>query len=235
MNQRKYPSAFVYLLAVLLFFGATAGANRAMTVLSENAVIEDRICLIIDPGHGGIDGGATSCTGVLESKINLDISLRLNDLCHLLGYKTYMIRTDDRSIHTKGESIAAKKVSDLKERVHIVNETENSILISIHQNYFNESQYSGAQVFYAPTETSSEIAKKLQDNIVMTINPGSRRRPKAGKGIYLLEHIQRPGILIECGFLSNPIEEEKLLSESYQKKLCVNIICSVSQFLTPGY
>ena len=192
MDHRKYPSIIIYMLVVILFFCATAGANHTMTVLSENAEIDNRICFVIDPGHGGVDGGATSCTGVLESKINLDISLRLNDLSHLLGYKTHMIRTDDRSIHTKGESIAAKKVSDLKERVRIVNETENSVLISIHQNYFQQNQYSGAQVFYAATQESNEMANILQNNIITTINPGSRRRPKAGKGIYLLEHIQRP-------------------------------------------
>lgn len=232
MNKINYPSIFAYILAVTFLFAGVAGTNHAMTVFSENATIENRTCLIIDPGHGGVDGGATSCTGILESKINLDISLRLRDLCHLLGYQTYLVRTDDRSIHTQGETIAAKKVSDLKERVRIVNETEKSVLISVHQNYFQQSQYTGAQVFYAPTENSIELAKNMQDNVVHYLNPGSRRMAKAGKGIYLLEHINKPGVLIECGFLSNPTEEAALRSDIYQKKLCAIIICSISQFLT---
>ena len=234
MNKTKYPSLFAYIIAITFLIAATVGTSHTMTVLSENASIDYGNCIIIDAGHGGVDGGATSCSGILESKINLDISLRLQDLFHLLGYQTYMIRTDDRSIHTQGESIAAKKVSDLKERVRIVNESNENLLISIHQNYYQQSKYAGAQVFYAPTDRSDILAKNLQDNLVKALNPGSHRRAKAGKGIYLLEHIKRPGVLIECGFLSNPEEERNLLTDAYQKKLCATIACTVSQFLTQG-
>ena len=126
------PSCCLVFLGILLL--AMLG-NKAVTVLSENAPLKSRHCFIIDAGHGGVDGGAVSCTGVYESRINLEIALRLNDLMHLLGYDTKMIRSEDISIYTYGETIAAKKSSDLKERVRIVNETENGILLSIHQNH----------------------------------------------------------------------------------------------------
>ena len=218
-----------YLLVAILLICITAGGERLVSVYTETKVVHREHCIIIDAGHGGVDGGATSCTGVLESQINLEIALRLDDLMHLLGYRTVMIRRTDISVYTSGETIAAKKVSDLKERVRIVNETQNSILISIHQNTFSDSRYGGAQVFYPNTNSSRELADALQASLVSNLNPGSNRHAKRGEGIYLLEHIDRPGVLIECGFLSNPEEEAKLRNESYQKQLCCVIAAMISQ------
>jgi N-acetylmuramoyl-L-alanine amidase len=169
---------------------------------------------------------------VLESQLNLQIALKLNDLMHLLGYKTVMIRTTDISVYTQGETIAAKKVSDLKERVRIVNDTENGLLISLHQNTFSDSRYGGAQVFYPPTEGSQKLAQYLQTNLIQTINPGSNRKPKKADGVYLMEHIERTGVLVECGFLSNTEEEAKLREVSYQKKLCCVLAATVAAFLS---
>ena len=205
--------------------------SRAITVFTESTPLSDRHCIIIDAGHGGVDGGATSCSGVLESNINLEIALRLNDLLRFLGYDTKMVRTTDISVYTEGETIAAKKVSDLKERVRFVNTTPNALLISIHQNYYSDSRYSGAQVFYPVTEGSEQLAEKMQINIVSALNEGSRRQSKKASGIYLLEHIACTGVLVECGFLSNPIEEAKLLSGEYQKHLCGVIAVSISNYL----
>lgn len=202
-----------------------------MTVLSESAPMENRTCVILDPGHGGVDGGASSCTGVLESGLNLEIALRLNDLFHLLGWETKMIRIDDRSIHTSGDTIAAKKISDLKERVRIINETENAFLISIHQNHYPDGKYYGPQVFYPSTEGSQEAAISLQSALTQALVPESNRKSKKASGVYLMEHINCTGVLLECGFLSNPEEEAKLRSEDYQKKLCCVIASSVSNFL----
>ena len=115
--------------------------SRAVTVISETLPFEREHCVVIDPGHGGEDGGATSCTGRMESEYNLAISRRLDDLLHLLGYQTRMTRKSDVSIYTTGDTIARKKISDLKERVRIVNETSNALLVSIHQNQFGDSRY----------------------------------------------------------------------------------------------
>ena len=134
------PAYFLILFVVLLI---TIAGNHAVTTMSENSTVDNRMCIVIDAGHGGVDGGATSCTGVLESEINLNIAVRLNEVMQLLGFKTIMIRDTDRSMHTEGNTIASKKVSDLKNRVKIVNQNPNAILISIHQNYFSDSRYSG--------------------------------------------------------------------------------------------
>ncbi len=226
--RKHLISIYCAVLAGLL--GGILWGSRAVTVIAENLPIQRAHCFIIDAGHGGVDGGATSCTGKLESAFNLEIAIRLNDLMHFLGYKTIMIRTEDVSIYTKGETIAQKKASDLKERVRICNETDGAILLSIHQNNFSDSRYFGAQVFYPATDGSEALAKKLQSELIRTLNPGSNRNVKKTSGVYLMEHIQCPGILIECGFLSNPEEEAKLRSPEYQKKLCCVIAATAVSF-----
>lgn len=219
-----------YLLAAILCIGAAQWGSEAVTTAVQTGAVQRSHTVVIDAGHGGIDGGATSCTGALESGINLQIALRLNDLLHLLGYDTVMIRSTDTSVYTQGETIASQKVSDLKERVRIVNETANAILVSIHQNTFGDSRYSGAQVFYASTEGSRALAELLQSSLCQTLNPGSSRACKSGQSIYLLHNITKTGILIECGFLSNPAEEAKLRDDGYQQRLCCVIAAGLEDF-----
>lgn len=223
----KYMKTFApfYLLLIGAMVVTVLWSDRAITVMSESALLSDRHCIIIDAGHGGVDGGATSCTGMLESQINLEISLRLNDLCHLLGMETKMIRTTDISVYTEGQTISQKKVSDLKHRVQIINETPNATVISIHQNYFSDGRYSGAQVFYPKDESSRHLAEAMQLAFAVT---GSTRSAKPSQGVYLMEHIRCPGVLVECGFLSNPQEEAKLRSPEYQKFLCCVIVSTLS-------
>ena len=220
----------INLVALVLIILLSIVGSKTITVIAEKQMPASSKYIIIDAGHGGVDGGATSCSGVLESKINLEIALRLDDLLHLLGMQTIMIRTEDISIHTEGETIASKKVSDLKNRAGIINQTYNAVLVSIHQNYFYDQRYSGAQVFYANTAGSADLAQKMQTQFVATLNPGSNRRIKKASGIYLMENIKCPGILIECGFLSNPQEEAKLLSDRYQKDICCVIASILSSY-----
>jgi N-acetylmuramoyl-L-alanine amidase len=214
------------MVMLLTFFAGLIG-NKTATVMDENMEIKDRHCIVIDAGHGGEDGGATSCSGILESNFNLEISLRLEQMFRLLGYPTAMVRRSDTAVHTRGDTIAARKASDLKERVLLANKTENGLLISIHQNYFSESKYSGAQVFYPKTEGSKALAVALQSAFIEKLNPGSNRMAKSASGIYLMDHITCPGVLIECGFLSNPDEEAHLRSPEYQKKICCTIAATV--------
>lgn len=221
-------SSMLILVVYVLF---AVGANRAVTVIVENKETRPLRRIIIDAGHGGEDGGATSCSGVLEREMNLEVAKRLNDLLNFLGYQTIMIRTDDSAVHTEGRTIAQRKVSDLKNRVQLVNETENALLLSIHQNYFTDSRYRGAQVFYANTEGSRRLAEMMQASFRNTINPGSSRIEKSAQNIYLMDKINCDGVLIECGFLSNYHEESLLRNAEYQKKLSVVIATSVSTYL----
>ena len=220
---------FVVLVGVILLANIL---SRAVTVASENAA--KNVChnVVIDAGHGGVDGGATSCSGVLESAVNLEIALRLDDLLHLLGVRTTMIRTTDISVYTAGETIGAKKVSDLKKRVEIVNNTTHAVLVSIHQNYFSDSRYSGAQVFYADTTDSLALAKMMQEQFVTILNKGSNRKVKQAKNVYLMQHINCPGVLIECGFLSNPTEDMMLKDPKYQRKIVCVVASVLNNYLT---
>ena len=219
----------VYTLILALFLIIPLFGNRAAMVFSETQMQDHFV--IIDAGHGGVDSGAVSCSGVYESMINLKIALKLNDLMHLIGVHTVMIRDTDQSVHTSGRTIAAKKVSDIKERVRIVNSTPNALLVSIHQNNFPQSQYSGAQIFYNGVSGSRDLAENLQNSFLNNINPKNKRQSKRTSGIYLMEHINCIGVLIECGFLSNPVEEQKLRDDSYQNNISCVIATTLSQYL----
>lgn len=205
--------------------------NHAAYQVNQLTPVRTGPTVIIDAGHGMPDGGTTSCTGMLESDLNLEISSRLNDLFHFLGIHTFMTRTDRNSIYTEGNSISQKKISDIRNRVNIVNSTDYAVLLSIHQNHFYDSRYSGAQIFYANNEKSKKLAELMQSEFVSKLNPGNQRKAKKASGVYLMEHIKCTGILIECGFLSNQTEESLLRSSDYQKKLCAVIATSCVSYM----
>lgn len=220
---RRYTYYYLYAIAAVLVL--TMGIDRAATaVWSEGSGFP---VIVIDPGHGGPDGGTVSATGQKESEINLQISLRLRDLLTFLGFDTEILRTEDQSLGTETDSIRAEKVSDLKNRVAKINTMDNALVLSIHQNHFPESRYAGPQVFC--TSESMNLAEKLQQKL--NTATGGTRNPKKAEGIYLMEHIHFPGVLIECGFLSNLREENLLKTPDYQKKLACVIGASVGEYL----
>jgi N-acetylmuramoyl-L-alanine amidase len=184
--------------------------------------------LVIDPGHGGEDGGAVSVSGVPESGINLSIANKCCEVAGLYGIKTIMLRTQDVSLATPdAQSIRAKKRSDLEQRAAIVNQTENARLLSIHQNKFDSPRSSGAQVFFRPGEPSQNWAVATQELLRQTLDPANDRMAKQiPDQIYLMSHIQCPAILVECGFLSNPEEDRLLQSDDYQRRIAVTLLAS---------
>lgn len=233
MNKENFVGFLpFYLLVFLLFIGIAKSGSQVVTTIAENAPVKRAHCIIVDAGHGGEDGGAISCTGIPESQINLEIALKLDPLLQFLGYDTLAIRKSDTSVYTEGSTIAQKKVSDLKERVRIVGSREGAVLVSIHQNTFSDSRYAGAQVFYARSSESKELAQKLQTELVAALNRGSNRKCKSSESVYLMQNISCTGVLIECGFLSNPREEANLRDPSYQKKLCCVIASTLSSHLS---
>lgn len=224
-----------YITVIFMTVSVIILTNQTVLTISKNKGIGREHLIVIDAGHGGEDGGAISCTGKLESSYNLEISKRFNDICHLLGYATRMIRTEDVSVYKNGNTILQKKVSDLKERARIVNESEGKVIfLSIHQNYFSQPQYHGAQVFYGAGEGSEELAKRIQSRISEHLNPGSKRMTKKGEGIYVLEKTSCPAILLECGFLSNPEEEMKLGQAGYQKRIVILLGSTLADYLGKG-
>lgn len=213
----------------LLTMAASGGVRMAAQVMAPR---DTSHIIVIDPGHGGEDGGAVSCTGAPESRINLQISRRLEALLGMLGMRVRMTRSEDVSLHSpEAETVSEKKVSDLKNRVKLVNETLHPILISIHQNMFSEERYAGAQVFYADSEASRRLAELTQTTLRQAVDPNNHREIKKSLSVYLMNKIRCPGILIECGFLSNRAEESKLRTEIYQKQLACAIASGLRQYL----
>ena len=232
MKQKITAMLPFYAVILSLFLAAAHSGSKAVTALSESFMPPSRSLVIIDAGHGGEDGGAVSCTGISESKLNLEIALRLEDMMHLLGIDTYMIRRTDCSVHTNGNTISSRKISDLKERVRIINESSPALTLSIHQNYFPDSKYSGPQVFFRNSEASKALASEMQSSLTRCLCTSNNRKEKPADGIFLMENIDCTAILIECGFLSNPQEEAKLRQADYQKELCAVIAAATAQFLS---
>lgn len=229
---KKY--AFVYVLLLILVWALSSIASDSVTLVSTvfAPTSEPPVIVLIDPGHGGEDGGAVSCTGLTESSLNLAIGLRLRDLLQFMGIPTEMTRETDVSLHNPAaQTVSEKKISDLKNRVRMAQNMENAILVSIHQNTFPEEKYSGAQVFYAPTSGSMELAQILQGSLRACLDPENHREIKECLSVYLMQKIQCTGVLIECGFLSNRREEEKLRQSGYQTQLTCVIAYGLQEYL----
>ncbi len=190
--------------------------------------------VIIDAGHGSPDGGTSSADGTLEKDINLMIAIKLRDMLESMGIRTVMTRTDDNAIYdSSAGTIREKKVSDIKNRLKIINETENSVFVSIHQNHFSSSKYKGLQVFYSPNHPESAVlADSIRLPVISYLQTDNSREIKAsGSEIYLLKHSQRPSVMVECGFMSNPEETKMLKDEAYQRKLALLIAIGVRDYL----
>lgn len=214
------------LILILLVTGLLIRKGRRAPVFTPTRIPE--ATLVIDAGHGGEDGGAVSPSGVVESHINLAVAQRLKRLMDLCGVKAVMLRESDISLHdTDCETLRQKKVSDLHNRVSAIEETPNSILISIHQNTFQSKKYHGAQVFFGTNEDSLALAQFAQDSLREGLDPANSRVPaQIPSSVYLMKHITCPAILVECGFLSNPTEEGLLQTPSYQTKIAMSLTCA---------
>ena len=168
--------------------------------------------VIIDAGHGGEDCGAIGVSGVYEKDLNLAVAKTLGEEFSNAGYAVIYTRLDDRLLYTEEENIyGIRKISDLKNRCKIGAETPDALFISIHMNSFSSEKYSGTHVYYSERhEDSYPIAMSVQSKIKEDLQPNNNRVPKPGKDIYLLENLDNPAILIECGFLTNSAECDKL-------------------------
>lgn len=233
VKRKQAYFLLVFLLAISFFLYET---TRAFGVVMFHAdFFEKKGTIVLDAGHGGEDGGAVGTNGVLEKDINLAITLELAKLLRQNNFEVILTRDGDYSVGDNSlDTIAARKKSDTKARLQLVNESGNCILLSVHQNHFSQSQYSGAQVFYSGnTEESAELAEALRQNIVSSTQPENTRQNKqAEKGIYLLYNCQVPAALVECGFLSNAQETEKLCDSAYQKDMATAIYNGLIDYYT---
>lgn len=204
---------------VLLGYQLWQGYGEAVSVFYPHRYAA--ATLVIDAGHGGEDGGAVSRDGMSESGINLSVARRLDLMMGLFGVRTLLTRTEDVSLHEdNAKTLHQKKVSDLKNRVKMINAVDNAVLISIHQNNFFDSSLHGAQVFYADEARGAGLAKLTQDVLRCVFRDGNRRQAaKIPNSVYLMKNVTCPAILVECGFLSNPAEAALLKTDGYQTKL----------------
>ena len=191
--------------------------------------------IVLDAGHGGIDGGCSSADGIPEKGINLNILLNLRSLLEISGYDVQVTRDSDRSIHDKGiEGIANQKSSDMDNRLAILNAPEKAVCISIHQNQFTDPKYSGAQMFYAPSVPESEaLAMSMQTQFRNMLQPQNEREIKCcGKELFLCWFCRHPMVMAECGFLSNPEEAAKLADPDYQHQVALTLFAGLADFLS---
>lgn len=211
---------------------AAYGGKRVREAQETAAQSSREQVIILDAGHGGMDGGCSSANGDVEKNINLAILLDLRELLEMSGYNVIVTRDTDISIHDAGiEGIANQKSSDMDNRLEIFNSCEDAICISIHQNQFTDPKYSGAQMFYSDTHSENGVlAQRLQDQFVAFLQPENKREIKlCGKELFLCYYSENPTVMVECGFLSNPEEAAKLVTEDYQQQVAFTIYAALVQ------
>ena len=224
-------TCIAFLLTVTVLFSAVEGYFIDKS-LSASTTPESTV-IIIDAGHGGEDVGATGVNGVYEKDLNLIIANLVGDELKSKGYTVVYTRTEDKLLYTEEENIKGiRKISDLKNRCKIANEHKGALFISIHMNTFGAAKYSGLQVYYSNgSEKSIRLATVIQSTVREMLQIDNKRTVKNGKGLYILDNCSATSVIVECGFLSNPDECEKLSEKEYQKELSFAIVCGIIEYM----
>ncbi len=227
----KHLLAFLLLISTCLF-SVFVALKYEIDKTSATPPLSGKI-IVVDAGHGGLDGGAVSKNGISEKDINLRIANYLKSYLEKNGAKVIMTRTKDESLHSdeKG-SVKSKKRSDLLNRRNKVNNSKADIFVSIHLNFFEQSQYKGAQVFYETIHPESQIlAQKIQQELKSGLdNENNRQIAKIDGSKILYQNLLMPSVLVECGFLSNSDEAEKLNTKEYQEKIALSVNLGIIKF-----
>ena len=222
MRRLLYCLMVGLVFMLILFFMQ----NSDSVAVFRNA--DTRQTLIIDAGHGGFDGGAQAPDGTAEQYINLCISNDLYALCGLFGESSIRTRTDEKAlVYDAGRTIRENKTADIRARKTIAESVPNGVFLSIHLNKFDQPQYYGAQTFYSTRNEASELyAETIQNTLVLGIQNNNNRKAKpAPQTVFLTQQLNCPAVIVECGFLSNPTELDRLKETDYQKKLALCIFC----------
>lgn len=223
----------VIIFTFVFTFVTCVGINymmRDVVDISSN-ISSNRVNLVIDAGHGGIDAGTIGVDNANEKDINLSIALMLYDFAMVSGISSFLVRDGDYLVYSDNDD---KSRSDLYNRMDYINSIENSSLISIHQNHFQDSSEWGMQIWYSPNDDKSKI---MADNILEITksnlqSDNTRLNKKSDSSYYLLYKAQVPSIMVECGFMSNSDENKKLQDNKYQKQLAYSIMLGFSEYIT---
>ena len=215
-------------IGVLLFLmGIIYGSHRLSVAVAANLNLdkkEEQLTVVVDSGHGGEDSGKIGVNGALEKDINLEIGKMLKEALEKENIQVVLTRDKD-------EMLAGSKSEDMKERVKIMNDAKPVLVVSVHQNSYVTEQESGAQVFYySNSEKGKVLALDLQENL-KKLDTGNRREAKANDTYYILRHTEVPTVIVECGFLSNWEEAEKLTTEVYQQELALAVCDGILQYI----
>ena len=212
------------LIVFFLVFGVTFLNDKKEGVPTVSLPVSGKT-VVIDAGHGKPDEGAQSSRGTTEAETNLKIALKLQNLLEQSGSSVILTRSDENAIYDlDAKTLKQKKISDIHNRVKIGNESSADIFVSIHLNKIPQSQYDGWQTFY---KSGNEQGKKLSESIQVSLNESiekeNKRVAKTIDNVYIVKHVEIPTTIVECGFLSNPEEEKKLLEDDYQNRLAWGI------------
>ncbi len=231
---------FLLSAAVSLALGFMLGAFDVNSLKNTSAVPTDTVpkpkytTVIIDAGHGGEDGGASSAAGLVEKDVNLEISKMLCEMLRANGVDVIMTREDDRLLYDRNTDYKGrKKKLDLAARLAVADSTENAIFVSIHMNSFTDPLYAGLQVWYSPNNADSEpLAELIRKENQEKLQPQNNRKTKAAtSAINLLHNAKCPAVLVECGFLSNPEEAALFETDEYRQEVAFAVFCAVTEFL----
>lgn len=228
-----FLKVFVAILLIFAFSFCVCGHY-----VSSDAYIEsmhsasEKMTVILDAGHGGEDPGVVGVSGVYEKDLNLFYVFEIGELLESRGYAVIYTRTEDKLLYKEEENIKGiRKYSDLKNRSIIANEYPEAVFVSIHMNSFSDPKYYGLQVYYGlKNERSRTLAECIRSSVKEDVAAENDRKSKEGKGMYLLENNLSASVIVECGFLTNPAECEKLSEKEYQKSLCLAIVCGIIDY-----
>lgn len=226
--ERLIRTILLALMLVSVYFIIRGGAK----LTSSQQVVTEAVkpCVVIDAGHGGADPGKVSVDGSLEKDINLEIAKKLQIFLTMEDVEAILTRESDAGLYD--ESASNKKVQDMKNRVGIIEEKDPALTVSIHQNSYHEEYVHGAQAFYyANSEKSKELAERIQQIMTLELDRDNTRQAKANDSYYLLKKTSSPIVIVECGFLSNYEEAQKLSSDIYQEKVAWAIHLAILQYL----
>ena len=219
-------------LSVFVFILTTGNAEEQNKYISTVSLPASGKTIVIDAGHGVPDEGAQSSNGTTEAETNLKIALKLQNLLEQSGCTVILTRSDENAIYDiDSKTLKQKKISDIKNRVKIGNESSADIFVSIHLNKIPQSQYDGWQTFYKEgSEDGARLAKTIQENLNKTIQKENNRIAKTIDKIYIIKHVEIPTTIVECGFLSNEEEEKKLQEDEYQNRLAWGIYNGINDY-----
>jgi N-acetylmuramoyl-L-alanine amidase len=230
---KKVNIVFAIALVFVLLLSLFSDINKSTETIDATGKEQvKKIKILIDPGHGGMDQGASGDMGIGEAPLTLAISQKLMNFLEGNGFEVEMTRYGDEGLYSlKSKTIREKKNEDLSNRVKKINETEADLTVSIHLNSFPQKQYYGAHVFYQKDSVKGKIAADtLQDSLKNILDKDNKRVPQVKKDIKIMDDTEGPVILIECGFLSNNAEEKKLITDNYQEKIAWAIYTGILKY-----